>query len=323
MNNKTANLEILEQKYLGIANPSGAVALDNDVFVVADDEDNQLRIYDRNILDKPKQTASLSSVFKGEIADGEDLEIDIESAAEIDGTYFWIGSHSTSRTGEQRPARHKLFAVNIKPDAKGKFAVTSAGGLYTTLLADLRKDSRFDGYDLGKAQKTQAKAIGGLSIEGLAATPEKGLLIGFRNPLIGGKIKKGRLVGGKALIVELLNPFEVIHGLKARFADPIELDLDGQGIREITWRKNHKYLIVSGPYHENMMTDEHEKEEFRMYKWSSKSGKMNHLKRFDLYDFNTEAAFFYPDSADVVQLLSDDGKVVSEAKSFRSLTLTL
>ncbi len=315
--------DIQEKKYLGISNPSGAVALNNNLFVVADDEDNLLRIYDRNTPEKPLQTIALSAVFKGVVEDGEDLEIDLESAAEIDGTYFWIGSHSSSRSGEYRPARHRLLAVNIKPGAKGKFTVSAAGDIYTSLIGDLQDDPRFDSWHLGKAKKAQAKAIGGLSIEGLAATPKNGLLIGFRNPLNGGKIKDGRLVNGKALLVELLNPFEVIHGLKARFADPTELDLDGFGIREITQRENHKYLIVAGPYHENIATEEHKKEEGKLYKWSSKSGKLNGLKRFDLAGFNIEAALFYPDNNDQVQLLNDDGTLEGANNGFRSLSLTL
>ncbi len=314
--------DVQEKKYQGITNPSGAVALDGNLFIVADDEDNQLRIYDRNIVEKPLQTIALSAVFKGKITDGEDLEIDIESAAEIAGTVFWIGSHSSSRTGEYRPARHRLFAVNIKPGVKDKFTVSAAGEIYTTLIDDLRDDPRFDKYDLGKAEKTQAKAIGGLSIEGLASTSDNGLLIGFRNPLSGGDIKKDRLENGKALLVKLKNPFEVIHGLKAKFSDPIELNLDGFGIREITRYKKQKYLIVAGPYHENNVTESYKKETGRLYKWSDKSGKLNTLKKFDLEGFNIEAALFYPSEDKYVQLLSDDG-TLEGAKGFRSLTLGL
>ncbi|MEQ1485524.1 DUF3616 domain-containing protein [Methyloglobulus sp.] len=313
---------IQEKKYSGISNPSGAVALNDNLFIVADDEDNVLRIYDRNVLDKPLQSIKLSAVFKGEIEDGEDLEIDLESAAEIGRTVFWIGSHSSSRTGEYREARHRILAVNIKLGAKDKYSVTAVGIIYKTLIADLQDDSRFNEYHFGKAKKTQAKALGGLSIEGLASTPDNGLLIGFRNPLGGGDVEKGRLEKGKALIVKLKNPFEVIHGLKAKFADPIVLDLDGFGIREITRRKKHKYLVVAGPYHENIATEDHKKEAGKLYKWSSKSGKLNELKRFDLDGYNIEAALFYPGNDDCVQLLSDDG-TLEGANGFRSLTLTL
>ena len=315
-------IEIKEHRYSGISNPSGALALNDNVFIVADDEDNQLRIYDRNILEKPLQTIALSSVFKGVVADGDGLEIDLESAADIGGVSFWIGSHSTNRSGEHRPARHRLLAVSIKPGAKDKFAVSPVGQIYTTLIDDLRDDKRFDDYHFGKAQKTSPKAVGGLSIEGLASTPDNGLLIGFRNPLSGGDVKHDRLKHGKALLVKLKNPFEVIHGLKAKFADPIELDLDGFGIREITRFKKHKYLIVAGPYHENIPTAEHKKEASKLFEWSSKSGKLNELKNIDLADFNIEAALFYPSNEDDLQLLSDDGKVEG-AVGFRSLSMSL
>lgn len=311
-----------EVRYGGISNPSGAVALDGSHFIVADDEDNKLRIYHRFLGGKALQTIALSSVFKGVIADGEDLEIDIESAAEIAGTVFWLGSHSTSKKGEQRPARQRLLAVTIKPGATGKYTVKAVGDIYTALIDDLCRDARFDRYRFDHARKTQAKAIGGLSIEGLAATAEHDLLIGFRNPLSGGEIKNDRLKNGKALLVRLKNPFEVIHGLPAKFADPVELDLGGFGIREIVRFKRNKYLIVAGPYHDNLPDGDHEAEAGRLYEWSIKSGKLNLLKRFNLAGFNIEAAVFYPGEDDAVQLLSDDGKL-GQGLGFRSITIGL
>jgi len=311
-----------EQLYKAISNPSGAVALTNDLFIVGDDEDNRLRIYDRNKPEKPLQTVSLSEIFKGIIEEGEDLEIDLESAAETAGTVFWIGSHSTSKNAEFRPARHRLFAVNIKTNAKNNVAVTAVGDIYTSLINDLRDDSRFDRYHFGKAAKLQAKAIGGLSIEGLASTADNELVIGFRNPLHGGDVKKDRLKKGKAIIVILKNPFAVIHGVKAEFADPIELDLDGFGIPEITRRTKNKYLIVAGPYHANIPDENHKLEESKLYQWSMKSGKLDEVKGLDLAGLNIEAAIFYPDDEDTVQLLSDDGKMMG-ATGFRSLTVQL
>ncbi|HYG61171.1 MAG TPA: DUF3616 domain-containing protein [Thermoanaerobaculia bacterium] len=68
-----------------------------------------------------------------------------------------------------------------------------------------------------------AEEPGALNIEGLAAKDGK-LLIGFRGPVR----------GGKALVVTLENPQEVLNqGAPASFATPIELDLDGLGIRSL------------------------------------------------------------------------------------------
>lgn len=309
-------------QYAGISNPSGAVALDNKLFIVGDDEDNLLRVYDRNRFDKPIQTLSLRNIFKSVIKDGEDLEVDIESMATINHVLFIIGSHSTSRTGEHRPTRHRLIALQFKLDASKKLTVNPLGEIYTRLIDHLKQDARFDKYRLDKAEKLPPKAIGGLSIEGLASTPDNGLLIGFRNPLSGGKINQDRLIGGKALLVKLKNPFEVIHGLSARFAKPRELDLDGQGIREITWRKKQQFIIVAGPYHENSANNDHPQETGKLYKWSSQSKKLKLCKQVDLKNLNIEAAFFYPDNNKMVQLLSDDGQM-SKGKTFRSRTFDL
>ncbi|MDG4595762.1 MAG: DUF3616 domain-containing protein [Candidatus Contendobacter sp.] len=308
-----------EVKYVGMCNASAAVALDTKKFIVADDEDNILRIYDKNMTAKPLQTLSLSKLFPGEIQDGDDLEIDLEGAAVLGDKIFWIGSHSTSKKGKSRLARHRLFALQIKPDAGGEFVTTRVGKIYATLVADLEKDTRFKKYKIHEAKTIAPKDIGGLSIEGLAATPEGTLLIGFRNPLSEGKVENGRLVGGKALLVTLLNPLEVIGGKEARFDNPIDLDLDGYGIRSIESRNKNEYLIVAGPYHENLRTEGQKREESRLYLSSDKwSDKPRWLEKIKINDLNVEAAFFYPkDGEKYVQLLSDDGKS-SCNNSFRS-----
>lgn len=309
-------------RYAGISNPSGAVALDNHKFIVADDEDNLLRIYDRDILSWPVQIIALNKVFENEITDGEDLEIDLEGATLLNNTFFWIGSHSTNRPGNYCLARHRLMAMEIKLDSDGQYRASRSGFIYTRLIADLEQDKRFDKYDFNKAKVLPPKVIGGLSIEGLTGTPENGLLIGFRNPLVGGEVKDGRLKKGRALIVSLLNPFEVVSGQAAKFGDPIELKLGGYGVRDIVLRKKHKYLIVAGPYHENKVTDDHKYEETKLYSWSGKSGKLKQLKKIDLKDLNIESAFFYPGSHNSVHLLSDDGKS-SSSNRFRSVNLKL
>lgn len=297
-------------KYGGICDASAAVALDANRFMVADDEHNILQIYDKNSPGKKPQSVNLRSIFPGEIKDAKGSEIDIEGAAVLGNKIFWIGSHGTNKDAEPRPERQRLFAISVKPGAGEEFVVERAGKIYTTLLTDLEKDERFKKYGIGAAKKIQPKGIGGLSIEGLAATPNGSLLIGFRNPLIGGKMQNGRIVGGKALLVTLTNPLDVIQGKAAQFDSPIELDLGGYGIRSIESRTKDEYLIVAGPYHENDATP---REESRLYRWAGKTVAPIDVK---LDDLNVEAAFFYPNDSKQVELLSDDGN--KKCTGFRS-----
>ncbi|WNB74826.1 DUF3616 domain-containing protein [Methylomonas koyamae] len=304
------------KNYKGSSNVSGAVALDGNYFVVADDEENRLSVFEKGPEQTLKPAIALSKVFDGEIEDSKGCEIDLEGAAAIGNVYFWIGSHSTNKDGERRPSRHRLFALQIQRNAAGEFSGQRYGRIYRTLIDDLILDRRFKPYRLDKAVGIAPKASGGLSIEGLAATPEQSLLIGFRNPLAGGTEKNGRLQDAKALIVPLLNPLNLLQGQTATFGDPIELDLGGYGIRDIAWRQGDEYLIVAGPYHAN----EDRSEKHRLYLWHS--NKPTHKpKRLDadLGELNIEAAFFFPGQTDWVELLSDDG----DTKGFQCVSVKL
>jgi hypothetical protein len=307
----------------GMGDASAAVALDENNFLVANDEDNILRVFDRNKPDS-LQKLRLSEIFDGEISDKKKQEIDIEGAAELGDKIFWTGSHGTNNEAEPRPARHRLFAIRIKRGDDGEYKPSRAGQIYTSLIADLEKDSRFDAYNLKQAKTIKPKDIGGLSIEGLSATPDGALLIGFRNPLGGGQTLDGFLVGGKALIVKLLNPVEVINGQAAKFDAPIELDLDGFGIRSLEYYKpKNMYLIVAGTYHDNKKTPTHQPEASRLYIWSGKAFDTPELlENVDLAAFNIESVFVFPQMKNSIVLLSDDGSDDGN-KSFRGILIKL
>ena len=305
-----------KKHYTGTSNVFGAVALDTQHFIVANDEKNELCIYDKDKKEPLRPSIILSKLFN-DIKDGDHEEIDLEGAAVIDDVYFWIGSHSTNKSGKPRPARHRLFAMRITPNGQGQFTASSYDSIFTSLFAKLKKDQRFKDYCFDKAETIAPKEIGGLSIEGLASTPNKGLLIGFRNPLAGSHVTNGRLYDGKSVIVPLKNPFEVIQGPNhdAQFEDPIELDLCGLGIRDIVFRKNDQYLIVAGPYHNN----ETNPQPTKLYLWDKDTNRLEIINSLDIKDLNIEAAFFYPGETDYVQLLSDDG----DNSSFHSLLVEL
>lgn len=300
--------------YSGSSNASGAIALNHHCFIVGDDEHNRLLIYDKEITRYPIQSIALSTLFPGYVSDAEDHELDLEGGTQLGDLLFWIGSHSTDRKGRHRPARHTLLAIQLTPDGNGQFTARAAGLPYTQLLNDLSTDPRFDAFALQHASTVAPKAAGGLSIEGLAATPENTLLIGLRNPLHNGQLKHDEYRHGAALVLELLNPLAVLHGAKAQFAEPISLDLGGFGIRDITWYRGQRYLLIAGPYHSKITN--------RLYLWSRKSAKVKHLHTLKNTALNLEAAMFYPGSPHCVQLLSDDGRL-GENAGFNSVEMLL
>jgi hypothetical protein len=300
--------------YTGMCHASAAVALDSVRFVVGDDEENILRVFCRDAPGEPEQSFGLRDLFPGVVEDGEDLETDIEGAAALGGTIFWIGSHGTSRKGKPRPARHRLFAVSFTQQGNGRYSAAAYGRIYTTLIEDLSADPRYAVWKLRMAESIRSKSIGGLNIEGLAATPAGALLIGFRNPLNPGS--------SAALIATLLNPMEVIAGKRARFGDPVTINLGGLGIRSMEWRKGEQYLIVAGAAAEH--TDGKTRMvPARLRLWQRDANKTTPVAASLPADFTPEAAFFFPrGDTRTLYLLSDDGRPACK-NSFRSATVIL
>lgn len=291
--------------YAGSCDASAAASLSEDLFVVGNDEDNTLQTYRRG------HPLPISSLPLSDFLGTGPHEADIEGAARLGSRIYWIASHSRNSKGAVQRSRHRLFATDILEGQPP--ALKPAGRPYVRLLADLVNTEALKPLGLEAATHLAAEADGGLNIEGLAATPEGGLLIGFRNPL------RAR----RALVVPLQNPDEVVEGQRARLGAAIELDLGGRGIRSIELIGS-AYLIVAGPTADQGS--------FALYRWSGEGTQAPTLVA-DLTSSGTrpEALMALPQSAQV-QLLSDDGGVLADGieckklpkarQSFRSFTLT-
>ncbi len=290
--------------YRGMCDASAAAALGADHFVVADDERNTLLVYRRG------QAVPVGSVPLQEfLGTREEKESDIEAAAELGGRIYWIASHGRSSGGKKREDRRRLFATERVPGSDPP-TLRPVGTPYVHLVDDLLADDALRPYALGRAAKLAPEAPGGLNIEGLAATPDGRLLIGFRNPL----------PGGRALIVPIENPREVVAGARARLGAPIEIDLGGRGIRSLE-RVGSSYLVVAGP-----PADEGS---FALYRWSGEARSApSPVSGARLGTLRPEALFEVPGTPGV-QMLSDDGGVKEngirckdrpkEEQSFRSI----
>lgn len=284
--------------FFGMCDASAAVALEYGFFAVGDDEGNVLRVYHSRAGEMPVQTLELSK-FLG--VSGKEEEADIEGAARIGQKAFWITSHGRNFDGKERPSRQKFFATSILA-TNGTVSLAPFGQPYNRLLADLCAEPRLKRFNLAAASRRAPKSPGGLNIEGLAATSDGHLLIGFRNPL----------PRGQALVVPLLNPDEMVKGGKAKLGEPVLLPLGGKGIRSIDeW--HGQFLVVAGSFEGGGRSD--------LYLWNGDTAKPELMRRPYHGQFNPEALAAFPAlGEDELLIISDDGNVMIAGKPCKKLT---
>lgn len=303
--------------FVGTCDASGAIPIDEHLFVVADDEDNVLRVYDADVggpvvrqWDVSGQLELPVKISKKTGAPKPPPETDIEAATRLGELGLWLTSHARNSSGKLRPERFRLFATRLDG---GEVAVV--GDVVTTLVEVLLADPRYEAFGLAAAAELPPKHQGGLNIEGMTAHDgDDGVWIGLRSPT----------PGGKALVFPLLNPRDlVLDAARPELGDPRLLDLGGFGVRSLSFWRGH-YLIIAG-HHDGGVPSQ-------LWTWDGQ----DELQRVELElpdGFNPEG-FFTPEARDAIMLLSDDGsRMVDETeckrldeptrKQFRGLWLRL
>lgn len=272
-------------EYLGMCEASAAVAAGPDHFIVANDEET-LALYKRGT-QKPIWIKGAEEIFGVEVSD-------IEGAAAIGQRIYWITSHSLNSEGEDKRKRRLLLATRITGDGDN-IKLGAVGAPYRDLRERMLKADELKPFDLETAATLPPKQEKSLDIEGLAATPDGRLLIGFRSPI----------PDGRALIVPLLNPDEVVMaGAKAKFGKPMRPDLGGLGIRSLEGFGNG-YLLMAGPFGTG--------DGFSLFQWSGDESEKPRMVSLPTLakSFTPEAMFAVPGSK-MVQILSDDGRFRAE-----------
>jgi hypothetical protein len=296
------------QSYCGMCDASAAVAIDSHRFVVASDEDNVLRLFDRDKPGFPVQTFDFNSPLN---LDLKTPETDVEGGTVVGDRIYWISSHARNREGKSRSNRARFFSTKITHTGD-RVQLTLIGRPYTRLIQDLANAPELQTLNLGAASQLDARSNGGLNIEALCSLPNGDLLIGFRNPV----------PRGKALLVPLKNPADLVDGKRARFGAPLLIDLEGFGIRDIAFA-NDQFWILAGSFDGS---DRH-----GVFTWKGAGTAPVKLRSLHIKDLNPEAMVIYPENkiADV-QILSDDGSrkkgggrckdlIDPAAKKFRSV----
>ncbi len=283
--------------HTGTADASTAQMIDNNLMLVGDDENQALRMYDRNNSGLPVNSFNFTtSLGLTDISGGNPREVDIEASAKVGNRIYWMGSHSNSSGGGNRPNRSRFFATDIT--GTGNATTLSYIGRYDNLKSDLLAWDANNGHGLGanflgltaSAATGKAPEIAdgsGFNIEGFEIAPNNTTAyICFRAPL------QTTSTRTKALIIPLTNFANLVSGnptsTTATFGTPIQLDLGGRAIREIKKNAAGEYLIIAGP---NDGATGIAPKDFRFYTWTGNPTDSPILRSANLTALNSNGSF--------------------------------
>ncbi len=134
-------------------------------------------------------------------------ETDLEAATILGDRALWLTSHGRNSQGKPQPSRLRLFATTGGSGSPLRLI----GQPYTHLLDDLLRAPALASFGLQAAAQKAPKEPGGSNIEGMTAQPDgRSVIIGFRNPV----------PQGKALVLPLLNPLEMLDGQSGQVRCP-------------------------------------------------------------------------------------------------------
>ncbi|WP_405580131.1 hypothetical protein [Streptomyces sp. NBC_01190] len=289
-----------DSRYLtGASDASAAVDVGGGYMVVANDEDNTLRLYSRAASGAPVKTWDLDDALDA------DKEVDIEAATRVGDTVYWTGSLGNNKDGEYKADRNTVFTTTVS--GSGASTSLTFGKAYHKLRDDLvawdKANGNHYGFAAGTADGEIPKEIDGFNVEGLEFAPGSTTTayIGFRAPLA------PAVPGGRALIVPVTNMDKVVTGTKAAFGAPIELDLGGLSIRDLRKNAAGQYLIIAGSWAADDNSDP-----YVLYAWDGVPGHAP-VKKLDLPTTDAggwESVVDVPDLTQPgarVELITDDG----------------
>jgi hypothetical protein len=302
-----ATLDPTPGNYQRTCDGSLGVMIDATHFLDGNDETQGMRLYTRGASGAPLQTIDISSAIGLATSD----EADLEDMTRVGNRIYVTGSHGRNKSGDLERSRYRFFAMDLtgtSPDIK-----LTVPGYTTTLLDQMLVAANWVTPDADVIATLDAAAnltessdadlapkVDGTNIEGLTAAPTatrpNQLLIGFRNPT----------QNGDAIVVSLLNADDVLTGATPQFGEAALLDLDGLGIRGMTWSAVHQaVLFLAGP-------QDGSNGPFRLFEWSGAPLDAPVLVQEITNaptDSAPEAIVTYPGTRDV-QILFDQGDQV-------------
>jgi hypothetical protein len=283
-------------QFFGLSDASSAVAVGDELILVADDETNVLRLYSL-AGGQPLADYDLAA-FLAAGAPGRS-EADIEASARVGDRVYWISSHGRSNKGKWHAARQRFFATTVRRKEGAAVAVETVGMPFTGLVEALQASPavRASGFDraIGPVPEGAANVLD-FNIEGMCATASGDrLYIGLRHPRV-------KVAGStpRAVVIPFDNPAAVVDsGAAPRFGAPLLWDLGGAGIRSMDYAKAHDAVFVTASSDEGG---------WALYRWTGGEAAPALVQRLDELgpEFSPEALVTFDGSPDLF-LLSDDG----------------
>lgn len=250
---ETPDFNLGERYHSGTSDASAAIAIGDGLMLVADDEDQVLRLYERDSDGAPLAEINLNEA----LGLNDTQEVDLEAVAVHQGTHYWLGSHESSQ-------RSMLFATNVSGENADNLSI-EVTGQFTDLASQLSAWDADNGHRLGDNALSLSL---GVNVEGATFIGDS-LYLGLRAPL----------GNGFAQLVPVENAIELVAGTasEAAFGDPVRLDLDGRAVRSIEPAGDEGYLILAGPVNDDDDVG------FGLYLWDGAQA----VREIDGVDLNT------------------------------------
>ncbi|MDQ7042258.1 MAG: DUF3616 domain-containing protein [Sulfurimonas sp.] len=278
-----------KDRFFNLYEPSGATTLPDGRVLIVEDEGNA-KVFKLLEIEKNSQVSEIGNlylhkkmkkVFKKNVEDLEGLT--------SNGRYVYaITSHSLSKSAKRKKSREKFVMFTYDDGAMQKLYV------YTNLKNDLKETF----VELFKRNMFSKDSI---NIEGITMDAQN-LLIAFRSPL----------VGTNALLIPLQNPKDIfLNNAKPKFGKPIILDLDGQGIRGITYDKDKDmYWIIAGSSSERMGT-------FSLWSWNKRKNRLQLVKKQPDIGYGEGITVVNDaDGKSLLLIVEDNGKKPNKAANY-------
>ena len=237
----------------GCSDASAMASVGDGYFYVADDEGNNMFLYDSTLSGMPLKTIDASGFANG----SEEYDVEGATVSDDGTTIYWITSLANSKSGKSKPYRNRAFSTKIS--GSGATATLTSGAYSEKFRDAMIAFGDANGWNFTASASTSnkmiPKRIDGFNVEGLTlkTNGNGAAYIGFRAPCVPKKGVTPTSSNRKyAVMATVTNFVSLLSGsgksntaLQVDNANPILFDFDGLGIRSIE-RVGSYYVIVAG-----------------------------------------------------------------------------